>query len=311
MAVTQLTPQVEISGFQYSDSNDGTQNPSIGPNGVVSLKFLSDNAASSLRISDLLDYLDSNSKGLGDYYSPFPGTQVHARSIVPVSNSDNTQFVVSFTLGPRRYVVNGFTYSFDTSVSGAQSNLDKNEALITVGTDTISNDSTPSSATGGAITKVPKTTVMVDRLVPASTFTANGTIRVTPPISVGNHPYQIARGLVGKLNDAPLSIEEGVLSFAVQTVMLTGLQIQSPTIMSDDTLVFNVNYSFEYRPILATANGWWATVVAYDPKTGKPYRNIETPFPIGPSASSANGANRAAVNYELYAAGDFSVLGLT
>ena len=132
------------------------------------------------------------------------------------------------------------------------------------------------------MTAVPKTIVEVEKMIPAFTITARKRYATKPNISIA----------MNKLNGESLSIGDD--SYASFTVMLIDAKIETP----DNGETWNADFTFQYRP---DPKDWGQTVIAYDPKTGKPYRNITGIEDITYSGSSGSaGVPEACRRYRIY-----------
>jgi hypothetical protein len=191
---------------------------------------------------------------------PFDRSVVTGRRINLVSSDDMNTFEVVYTLGATRKktiaATSDWVFTFSSSLSGGQTNIDKNGDFITVGT--LTSDEEPTPTSGPPYTAVPKTGAQVEKMFPSVRISARGVLAA--------NPFNSFQDLVGKLNSSAMTVDGQTL--AIGTTMLVNANVQSP----DDGGRYIVNYEFEYRkdPL-----DWYAVVVAIDPKTGKPYQGIE------------------------------------
>jgi hypothetical protein len=286
MAATLLGDGAPLTSFNYRDSFENGKSASISQ--------LWHSSASTIgeRVQEILDATEWQ---LGEILvdDAFVGLQVVARDVSVVNDSDKNIYSLQVTFGPivRTDASISFNFTFSSSVSAAQTNIDAAGAFITVGTITGSGDPLPATP---PYTTVPKTGATVEKLFPSVQITASG--------RSDTNPFSTARDMVGKLNSDAVTMAGSV--FAAGTLMLTGLNISSP----DNGETFNIDYTFEYRkdPL-----DWYAVVVAIDPKTGKPYQGIGgTVFkvPGGDVTKGTPGVTDGSLGYRMYDNADIGSL---
>jgi hypothetical protein len=239
--------------------------------------------------------------GIGLQGSIFQNSRLVSKRITPAGGGSTDIFNVEFVWGslsskgepsPPTFESSGsnqWVYSFSTTTSQVQTNRDAAGDEIIVGT----LESDDKEVDGNdEVTGIPKSKVMVNKVVPSTTVTARGTLT--------SNPFAGVSDLVGKLNDSTVTVNPpgGSVSFAAGTLMLAGLSITSPA----NGRAWNVSYTFEYR---SDPDDWKAVVVATDPKTGKPYRGLPA-IPVDKEATPA--APYGYVAYEIYEKVSFGAL---
>lgn len=232
---------------------------------------------------------------LGTSYAvpPFSKTIIKGRTITPADVDETQLFRLSYTLGnrSRKQVLTAadWTFSFSSSLSSAQTNVDVDDNFITVGT--IAGDPlTPAVPTA---TAVPKTGAQVEKMFPSIRITATGQLT--------SNPYSSFQSMVGKLNSVAMTIDGQ--SMAIGTTMLVGANVSTP----NDGDFYNVDYEYEYRedPL-----DWFAVVVAIDPKTGKPYEGITGTFynTAGGTTKGTITVLAGSIGYEMYGQANIGLL---
>lgn len=289
--VGQLAPRTSL---YYSDDVEG------GKNGGFTEIWFNDTVDPDDAIQEIITAIETTygfELGTSFAEAPFSNTIIMGRDIRPLHDDEAQHYLVTYRLGPVRQKLveipslGEWVFSFSSSLSAGETNIDYSGAFITVGTITDSADPLPT--TGPPYTTVPKTGAQVQKMFPS--------VRVTARMQTITNPFPFSAGVVGKLNST--SITMGGQAFAAKTVMLTGANITTP----NDGDYYTVEYSFEYR---ADPHEWDAVVVAIDPKTGKPYQGIEcttysdgTIKPIGPVA-----VEEGSKGYQMYEAVSFDNL---
>jgi hypothetical protein len=285
MAATQISNAAEIQNLAYSEDIDA------GINATIVFKWASDASTVDARINEIRA-ASPPLGAIGTPGTPFEGSRVLSKKISAASGGTPHVFNVALTFGPpRRLPGSAWIYTFSTTSGSAQTNKDVDGDPIFVGT----LDNTDDKSGSATITAIPKTKVMVNKIIPSTTVTAAG--------SRASNPFGSASGIVGKLNSGMVSITASgsSVSFAAGTLMLRGTNISSPNNGSS----WNVNYTFEYR---SNPDDWKIVVVGIDPETGKPYRNL----PDAPVTKASAGTPLFGyVEYDMYEKVDFSPLGLT
>lgn len=286
MAATLLGDGTPLTSFNYRDSYEN------GKSSSITQLWHSDAATIGDRVGEILA---ATTWQLGELLTDdaFLGLQVVARDLAIVSDSDDKVFSLQISFGPivRTDASVSFNFTFSSSVSAAQTNIDAAGSFITVGTITNSQDPLPATP---PYTTVPKTGATVEKLFPSVQITASG--------QSDTNPFSTASQMVGKLNSDAITMGGAVL--ATGTTMLTGLNISSP----DNGETYNIDYTFEYRkdPL-----DWFAVVVAIDPKTGKPYQGIGgTVFKAvsGDITKGTPGVTEGSLGYRMYESADLGTL---
>lgn len=255
MTATIIGQAAPLTSIYYSESIEG------GQSGGFSELWESDLTDPDDAMQEILDAATGAGRGIGDTFAeaPFSKTVIEGRDIRPISDSDKFRFVLTYSLGPIRKkkiaATADWVFTFSSSLSTAETNIDAGGRFITVGSITNSADPAPSS--GPPYTTVPKTGAQVQKMFPSVKITASG--------NLDYNPFSDYDDLVGTLNSGTLSL--GGVLLADGTTMLTGAQVQTP----DEGGRYLVTYEFEYRKSYLD---WFAVVVAIDPKTGKPYQGI-------------------------------------
>lgn len=288
MAITILTNSVGagdllIEDFEYQDDIEGN----ITLVGTLPVKSVATGH------DGLLECIQSTlvlGTSITASYPSFPdNAKLISRSIRPLGGSQTGKWSMRLVYGPVKNTnaaESGAVVTFGGALSGKTTNIDKNGNLIYVGTLTTS-EPTP---TAGPYTAVPKTIVEVEKQTPAFTITASTLYATTAPDIYS---------LMGKLNGASLKI--GPKIFDAKTVMMVDAKVTTP----DRGLTWQADFTFQYRP---DPNDWTQIVVAYDPKTGKPYQNITEVVAVG--ATGTAGVIDGAKRYDIYSTADFSPLDL-
>lgn len=289
MAATRIGQGTPLSSFTFSDDLDNGQSGSF-----IEL-WHSDAGDIDAAMAEIITAIEGTyGFTLGSSFStaPYDKTVIVGREIkLAFDNDDIDYYHVIYTLGPRKRKTVATTadwvFSFSSSLSAAETNVDKNNAFITVGT-IVGTPLTPAVPTA---TEVPKTGAQVEKMFPSIRITASG--------SVASNPFPSYKGLVGKLNSVAMTVDGQ--SLAIGTTMLVSADVQTP----NDGTNYVVNYVFEYRE---NKYDWEAVVVAIDPKTGKPYEGIDgTTYSDGTIRGGSTIAE-GSKGYAIYSSGNLGAL---
>ena len=255
MAATYIG-QSPITAVSYEENLDG------GITGTFAEVWQSDAVSPDARLQEIITATEQPPYNhiIGNSFTsdPFQQTVIVGRRIQPMSDDDWLTHKVFYTLGPKVKktieTTADWVYSFSSSLSAGQTNIDKNGDFITVGTITDSGDPAPTTP---PYTTVPQTGANVEKMFPSVRISARGVLLA--------NPFADFQEKIGTLNSSSMTVDGQTL--AEGTTMLVNASVQTP----DDGGRYVVNYEFEYRkdPL-----DWYAVVVAIDPKTGKPYQGI-------------------------------------
>jgi hypothetical protein len=289
MAATRIGQGTPLSSFTFSDTLDGGQSGSF-----IEL-WRSDAGDIDAAMAEIITAVEGTyGFTLGSSFStaPYDKTVIVGREIkLAFDNDDIDYYHVIYTLGPRTRKTVAATadwvFTFSSSLSSAETNIDKNNAFITVGTIV----GTPLAPAVPTATTVPKTGAQVEKMFPSIRISASG--------SLAANPFSSYKDMVGKLNSVAMTIDGQTL--AIGTTMLVAADVQTP----NDGTNYVVNYAFEYRP---NKYDWEAVVVAIDPKTGKPYEGIDgTTFSDGTTRGGSTIAE-GSKGYAIYDVADIGSL---
>ena len=220
-------------------------------------------------------------------FEPFEKSVVVGIDIRPIEDDDDYLYAVTISLEGKKRATTEWVFSFSSSLSTAETNIDINGGLITVGT-VVGTPLVPAVPTA---TTVPKTIAQVQKMYPSVRITASGNVLANPFLSYHD--------LIGDLNSTTLTITNptaggSAVVLPIGTTMLVSANVSTPS----DGLYYTVDYEFEFRK---NPLDWEAVVVAIDPKTGKPYEGIiNTTYSDGTVKGAAGGVVDGSKGYALY-----------